>query len=45
VVEVVINDVGIVDGNGDVADGGCVGVVSGDTAGIGGDGGLVQVSS
>jgi hypothetical protein len=43
-VEVVINDVGVVDGIVDVADGGCVGVVSGDAAGIG-DGRLGTVSS
>jgi hypothetical protein len=33
VVELVINDVGVVDGSVDNADGGCVGFVSGDTAG------------
>jgi hypothetical protein len=32
-VEVVINDIGVVDGIVDVADGGCVGFVSGDMAG------------
>jgi hypothetical protein len=44
-VEVIINDVGVVDGIVDVADGGCVGVVSGDAAGIGGDGRLGTASS
>ena len=44
-VVVVGDDVGVVDGSVDVADGGCVGVVSGDVAGIGGDGGLRVASS
>jgi hypothetical protein len=32
VVELVINDIGVVDGSVDVADGGCVGVVRNDVA-------------
>ena len=44
VVVVVDNNVGVVDDSGDVADGGCVGVVSSDVAGVSGDGGLGVVS-
>ena len=44
-VVVVVDDVvGVVDDSGDVADGGCVGVVSSDVAGVSGDGGLGVVS-
>jgi hypothetical protein len=40
VVEVVVNDANVIDGGVDVADGGCVGIISGNVAGTGGDGGL-----
>ena len=43
-VVVVVDDIGVVDDSGDMADGGCVGVVSSDVAGVGGDGGLGVVS-
>ena len=43
---VVVNDsIDAIDGGFNMADGGCAGVVNGDTAGTGGDGGLRRVSS
>jgi hypothetical protein len=43
VVVVVFDDAGVVDGNVDVADGGCAGVVNGNVADSGGNDGLVGV--